>query len=99
MDNRTLGHFFVTVVQAILLFGSDMWVATPHIKRILGGFHHRVARWISGKIPRRREEGVGEYPPLEYAMRVSGLEEIETYISRRKNKVAKYIATHPIMNL
>ena len=32
-------------------------------------------------------------------MRESGLEEMETYISRRNNTVAKFIATRPILDL
>ena len=32
-------------------------------------------------------------------MREVGLEDIETYIYRRKNTVAQYIGTHPIMDL
>ena len=28
-STRVLGAFFKMVVQAILLFGSDMWVITP----------------------------------------------------------------------
>ena len=32
-------------------------------------------------------------------MRVAGLEEIDTYISRRKNTVMHYISTHPIIDL
>ena len=34
---RMSGSFCVAVVQAILLFGSEMWVVTPRIKRLLGG--------------------------------------------------------------
>ena len=36
-DTRTSGRFYVVVVQAILLFRSNMWVATPRIKLIWGG--------------------------------------------------------------
>ena len=61
-DTRTSGHFYITVIQAILLFGLEIWVVTLRIKRLLGGFHHRVARGISGKIPRRWAEGRWEYP-------------------------------------
>ena len=42
-DTRASGHFYVTVVQAIQLFGLETWLVTTHIKRILGGFHYRVA--------------------------------------------------------
>ena len=33
---RVSGMFFKVVVQAVLLFGSDMWVMTPHMVRALG---------------------------------------------------------------
>ena len=61
-DTRTSGYFYITVVQAILLFRLEIWVVTPRIKRLLGYFHHRVARGISGKMSRQRAEGRWEYP-------------------------------------
>ena len=76
------GHFYDVIVQAILMSRSETWVVTPCIKRILRGFHHRLARWILGNIPLQRAEGILEYPPLGDAVRADGLEEIETYISR-----------------
>ena len=41
-DARTLGRIYVVVVQVVLMYGSEMWVMTPHIGRVLGRFHHRV---------------------------------------------------------
>ena len=35
--------FLKAVVQAVLLFGSDIWVLTPRMERALGNFQHRVA--------------------------------------------------------
>ena len=64
-----------------------------------GGFHHRVAWRILGKIPQQRAEGTWEYPRLGYATRAAGLDETETYISRRQNTVAQYINTCPILDL
>ena len=57
VDTRTLGNFYIAVVQSILLFGSDTWVVTPRIKRILEGFRHMVARQILSNMPRLRTEG------------------------------------------
>ena len=31
--------FFKSVVQAVLLFGSEAWVVAPHMGRALVGFH------------------------------------------------------------
>ena len=61
-DTWRTGCFYVMVVQAILLFGSEMWVVTTHIKWLLGGFHHRVAQRISGKIPWKQTEEMWELP-------------------------------------
>ena len=37
-DTWTSGYFYITVIQAIFLFGSEMWVVNPRIMRfVLGG--------------------------------------------------------------
>ena len=41
MDARTSGIFYLAVVQAVILFGSEMWVIFPRIGRMIGGFYHR----------------------------------------------------------
>ena len=45
-DTRILGHIYIEVVESILLFGLEIWLVTPHIKRILGGFHQSVVQRI-----------------------------------------------------
>ena len=91
--------FFKSVVQAVLLFGSETWVMTPRMGRTLGGFQHRVDRQISGRQPQLLQDGSWEYPPLEEAMWEAGLQEVESYVLRRQNTVAQYIATRPILGL
>ena len=34
---------YLVIVQAILLFGAETWFLNPRIRRLMGGFHHRVA--------------------------------------------------------
>ena len=41
-DDRTLGTFYMVVVQVVLIFVSETWVMYPCIRRTLVGFHHRV---------------------------------------------------------
>ena len=43
VKSKGVGIFFKVVVQAVLLFGVETWVMTPHMGRYLGGFQHRVA--------------------------------------------------------
>ena len=85
----------MAVVQAVMLYRLETWVMTPRIGRVLGGFHHRVARRLTGQHPRRGQDGGWVYLPLAEAMAETGLQEVETYVSRRQNTVA----TRPIMDL
>ena len=59
----------------------------PPIRRFLGGFHHKVARRLTGRQHRLGRDGLWIYPPLEDAIAEAGLQEVETYVSRRKNTV------------
>ena len=33
---------FKAVVQVVIIFGLEMWVTTPRMRRELGGLHHKV---------------------------------------------------------
>ena len=44
---RALGVMYKEVVQLVLLYVSESWVLTGEMLKILKGFHHRVARWIT----------------------------------------------------
>ena len=41
-NDRMSRHLYLAIVQTVLLFGSETWVVTPNIGRLLGGFHHRM---------------------------------------------------------
>ena len=61
---RTLGQIYLAVVQSVLLYGSETWVLTPLIQRVLGGFHHRVSQRLKGWQPHKGRDGGWVYPPL-----------------------------------
>jgi hypothetical protein len=92
---RARGHFYVAIVQAVLLYGCETWTVTPAMLKVLEGFHHKVARKISGKMARRTATG-WVYPPLFEALEVAGLYPIQEYIRRRQDRLAEYVATRPI---
>ena len=73
----------MVVVQAVLLFGYNMWVLTPPLEKFLEGFHHRAAQRMSGMGPKRHREGTWGYPPIGTSLEMVGLEEIGVYIARR----------------
>ena len=67
-DARTLGQIYWEVVQSVLLYGSETWILPPRMKRVLGGFHDRVARIMTGQKLRKGRDRGWVYPPLEDAM-------------------------------
>ena len=83
-----MGRFYVSVVQAVLLFGSEMWVLTPWLEKSLEGFHHREVWQMAGMGPKHQRYGTWVYPPIGVALEMVGLEEIGVYISRLHNTVA-----------
>ena len=96
-DKRTAGKFYVTVVQAVLLFRPKTWVLNPWLEKNLEGFHHRASRWVAGMVLKRQWDRTWLYPPIGAVLDIVGLEEIGLYIARLQNTVAQYIATLPIM--
>ena len=93
-----MGYFFKAFVQAVLLFGAETWVLSPRVEQSLRRFWLRVVQRITGRQPRRRQEGGWEYLLLTAVMGEEVFEDILVYITRRQNTVAQYIATRLIMN-
>ena len=85
--------FFKAVIQLVLIFGVEMWVVTPSMGRVLGGFQDQVARRLTGQLLRRRIDRKWEYTSAEAARLEAGFEPMETYIRQRQDTVAQYIAT------
>ena len=98
-DAWKLEHIYLAVVQLVMLNGSETWVLTPRMKRVLGGFHHGVSLRLMGRQLRNGLHGCWDYPPLEDVMTEAVFQEAETYASLRQNTVMQYIATRPIMDL
>ena len=98
-DRRTVGRFYVAVVQSVLIFRSKMWVVSPRLDKLLNSFHRYVVRQMSGMVPKLQRDGTWVYTPIGAALEMVGLEDIGVYIARHQNTVAQYIETCPIMDL
>ena len=48
---------WILVVQAVLIFGLETWVVTPHMEKDLGRFQDQVARWMKGRLLQRKSDG------------------------------------------
>ena len=94
---KVAAMFYKATVQAVLLFGSETWVVSPPMLKALTGFHHRVARQLTGKVGRylpREDRWV--YPPIDEVLAEAGLFPLETYIRRRQDRIVDYVSTRPI---
>ena len=81
MDSWTSGNFYMAVGPSVLLFRSDMWVMSPHIRRKLCRFHQQVVQKLTWRQPQCQVDRIWVYPPLVTAMLETGLEEVETYVT------------------
>lgn len=98
---RVSAMFYKAIVQSVLLYGSETWVINPSMLRVLEGFHHRVARRLTGRTARYVHQGGGqwEYPPMDETLEAAGMSPMTVYLSRRQNKLADYVATRPVFDL
>ena len=82
------GFFFKTVVQLVLLFGTETWVVTPCMVRVLEGFQEQVVRRLTGRLPRRQSGGKCYYTSVEMAREEAVFEKMEDYIRQSQNTVS-----------
>ena len=75
---QTPGRIYVLVVQVVMMYGSETWVTTPRIGRVLDGFHHMTDRRLTVRQPQKGLYGGWLYPPLEDAVAEEGLQDVET---------------------
>ena len=57
------GRIYVAAILAVLLYGSETWVWTSSMLNTIQGFHHRAARRLADKQPKRRQDGTYVYIP------------------------------------
>ena len=98
-DSKVSRTFYIAVTQQVLLFGAETWVLTKKMESALDAFQGRVARKLTGRQPCRGRDGGWFYPSLAGAMKEAGIVRIWTTILWRQNRVAQFIATHPILDL
>ena len=52
------------MTQLVLLFGAETWVLTKRMEAALYAFQGRVARQLTGRMPRHGRDGKWLYHPL-----------------------------------
>ena len=91
-------RFYQAIVQAVLLYGSETWVLSRTALARLEGFHIRAAyRMAKQHKPKRGQGHVWEYPRSEDVLKECGMKTMEEYIAIRRQTIATYVATRPIL--
>ena len=88
-----MGRFYLVVVQAVLLYGSDSWTITEGNLKRIRSFHNRAVRYLTGKHICKRNE-IWEYPNHQELYKEAGLLPIEKYIERRRGTLRRYLETN-----
>ena len=91
--------FYKAIVQSVLLFGVETWTLTESMLKCLQGFHHRVARQLSGLTASRLPHGAWQHHPAADALKTCGMYSMEEYINRRCKYLDRYITERPILAL
>ena len=91
MNPKIMSKFYLTIVQAVLLYGSDSWVVKKRDHDALRSFHRRAVRYMTGQHIRKLGENQWNYPAHELLLKKCGLLEIDIYIARRRGTLRKYL--------
>jgi len=81
---KVMARFYLTIVQAVLLYGSETWVLSPHDLQRLESFHRRCARHLAHMPIRRKSDGTWIHPATTEVLERCHLSPIKTYIAKRK---------------
>ena len=91
--------FYTAVTKKVLLFWAESWVLTKRMESALDAIQGRVARRLTGRMPRCGRDGKWVYRPLAGVLKEAGVVRARTSFLRRQNTVAQFIATRPILGL
>ena len=73
---------YMAVVQAVLLYGSEIWAFTDAMMMVQEGFHHRISGRIAGMTAKRSNGGEWKWSSVETALEVTGIWPIRGYLHR-----------------
>jgi hypothetical protein len=83
--------FYTATIQAVLLFGSELWKLSPLSLKSLEGFRTQAAHRMAGKMPTRNLDGTWTYPSLKDVLKAIGLRMINHYIGVFWKTIARFI--------
>ena len=85
-----MSRFYLTVVQAVLLYGAESWTISKRNMMLLQSFHRRATRYMTGQHILKVGD-TWKYPDHNRLLKKCKLFGIETYIERRRGTLRKYL--------
>ena len=98
-DTQVSAMFYRAVVQAVPLFGSDSWVMSAAMEKMVEGTHTGFLRQITGKRAQRNADETWVTPAAGEVLETAGTQSAATYIGRRQGMVAQWVALRPIFEV
>ena len=89
---------YPAVVQAVILFGAEIWVLTETMIQGLEGEHVSFIRKFTYKQAMRRRDGSWRQVTAEAVLQGAGTQTIRTYVDRGQATVAEWVATQTIFD-
>ena len=89
-----MARFYMTVVQAVLLYGADSWTITKKDRIKLQSFHRRAIRYMCGSHIRKDEKGEWNYPNHKNLLNKCGLHSIDVYLEKRRGTLHRYLTSN-----
>ena len=86
-----MAKFYITIVQAVLLYGADSWAVSNRDLNKLQSFHRRALRYMSGSHIKKNVDGSWHYPDHETLLQKCNLCSIEVYLERRRNTLWRFL--------
>ena len=88
---KVMAKFYLTIVQAVLLYGVESWVMKKIDLISLRSFHRRAVRYMTGRHIRKLEDSKWTYPNHDILLKECSLFDIDTYIQRRRGTLRSYL--------
>ena len=92
-------QFYRMVVQALLLFGADIWVITETMIQQLEGVHMSFLRQVTRKQATWRRDGSWRQVTEEAVLQGAGTHTLRTSVDIRQATVEEWVATRPIFDV
>ena len=89
---RAAVSIYRSIVESILLYGSETWILKGNLLHRLEIFHRSCARALTEDFICSDANGVWTYPHTKDVFEKAGLESIKIYIEKRKIHVANYLS-------